>query len=263
MLLTLRLWLGCRIYGTVGDPRMPAGVRVGRKRMIKLNCKTPEVEALSYVAANTTFPCPKVHRIHRYRGKLAIELDFLPACRNLLNCWRQLSTDEQRGVVEDVSTFVQQLRALPFKDPHRISSTSGGPCRSVRISSSSLCGPFDHSAAFHECLRGGLTLEGNDSTFGDAVSRVHNRSYIVKFTHGDLAAQNILVRGGKVVAIVDWECAGWYPEYWEYTSAHYNYVLLPEFYDKLSAASDRYDEELKAERELWKILDQPLDQISG
>jgi aminoglycoside phosphotransferase len=39
------------------------------------------------------------------------------------------------------------------------------------------------------------------------------------FTHGDLSSLNILVRGGDIVGIVDWETAGWYPSYWEYTTA--------------------------------------------
>jgi hypothetical protein len=73
--------------------------------------------------------------------------------------------------------------------------------------------------------------------------------------------QNILVRSdATVAAIIDWECAGWYPEYWEYTMAHYNAVLLPEFYDMLRERIDRYDEELEAERILWQKLDQPLDE---
>jgi hypothetical protein len=29
---------------------------------------------------------------------------------------------------------------------------------------------------------------------------------------------NIITRGDEVVGIVDWETAGWWPEYWEYTS---------------------------------------------
>ncbi|KAK6856449.1 hypothetical protein PG995_006636 [Apiospora arundinis] len=39
------------------------------------------------------------------------------------------------------------------------------------------------------------------------------------FTHGDLNPSNIFVRGDEVVGIIDWETAGWYPDYWEYTSA--------------------------------------------
>lgn len=39
------------------------------------------------------------------------------------------------------------------------------------------------------------------------------------FTHGDLSSLNILVRSDEVVGIIDWETAGWYPSYWEYTTA--------------------------------------------
>jgi aminoglycoside phosphotransferase (APT) family kinase protein len=36
------------------------------------------------------------------------------------------------------------------------------------------------------------------------------------FTHGDLAPRNIIVKDGKIAALLDWEVSGWYPEYWEY-----------------------------------------------
>jgi aminoglycoside phosphotransferase (APT) family kinase protein len=39
------------------------------------------------------------------------------------------------------------------------------------------------------------------------------------FTHGDLSSLNILVRRDDILGLVDWETAGWYPPYWEYTSA--------------------------------------------
>jgi hypothetical protein len=37
------------------------------------------------------------------------------------------------------------------------------------------------------------------------------------FTHADLAPRNILVDKStyEITGIVDWECAGWYPDYWE------------------------------------------------
>lgn len=38
------------------------------------------------------------------------------------------------------------------------------------------------------------------------------------FTHGDLNPFNVFVRDGLVVGILDWEFAGWYPAYWEYTA---------------------------------------------
>ena len=42
----------------------------------------------------------------------------------------------------------------------------------------------------------------------------------VHFTHGDLLPHNILVDGSKITAIIDWETAGYYPEFWEYCRMH-------------------------------------------
>lgn len=53
----------------------------------------------------------------------------------------------------------------------------------------------------------------------------------IVFTHGDLHPRNIMVswegnqrsvaaaENLRVTAILDWEFAGWYPEYWEFVKA--------------------------------------------
>ncbi|KAF8810933.1 hypothetical protein BYT27DRAFT_7221754 [Phlegmacium glaucopus] len=42
----------------------------------------------------------------------------------------------------------------------------------------------------------------------------------VYLTHGDLLPHHILVDGSRITAIVDWETAGYYPEFWEYCRMH-------------------------------------------
>jgi Phosphotransferase enzyme family len=42
----------------------------------------------------------------------------------------------------------------------------------------------------------------------------------VHLTHGDLLPHNILVEGSKITGILDWETAGYYPEFWEYCQMH-------------------------------------------
>jgi hypothetical protein len=143
----------------------------------------------------------------------------------------------------------------------KISATKGGACRDVRIGSSGLFGPFDNVASFHRCLRGGVESDSTCEVFGAKIDSVHSRSYSIRFTHRDLGVPNILIRDGKVVAIIDWECSGWYPEYWEYTKAHYNSVLVPELYEMLRQHIPRYDAESAAERELWRVFDQPYDTL--
>ncbi|KAM0714212.1 hypothetical protein Q7P37_009999 [Cladosporium fusiforme] len=40
--------------------------------------------------------------------------------------------------------------------------------------------------------------------------------FSIRFTHGDLSPRNIIVKNGTIQALIDWEYAGWYPEYFEY-----------------------------------------------
>lgn len=47
----------------------------------------------------------------------------------------------------------------------------------------------------------------------------------IYFTHGDLTLGNIIVSNEsgsyRIAGIIDWEQAGWYPEYWEYCKMLY------------------------------------------
>ncbi|KAF2789411.1 hypothetical protein K505DRAFT_328268 [Melanomma pulvis-pyrius CBS 109.77] len=36
--------------------------------------------------------------------------------------------------------------------------------------------------------------------------------------------------------IVDWAFGGWYPEYWEYTTAHYGLMNIPDWYSEFGRA---------------------------
>ncbi|KXT05649.1 hypothetical protein AC578_5629 [Pseudocercospora eumusae] len=263
MFLSLRIWLGRRPFGVIGDCNWPAGFLLSPSHLLNWPCEAPELEALRYVSENTTIPVPRIYGTHHWHGKLAIEMQFFKDCETLNVAWRHLTSEQRREIVTEVAGYVAQLRALQPLNASKISSTLGGPCRDVRVGSVKLFGPFQDSDEFHQAIRGGVPSDNVKDIFGEQVASTHARKYETKFTHGDLGVQNILVRDGKVVAIIDWECSGWYPQYWEYTKAQYNRVLLPEFYEMLDEMIERYEEELGAERELWRLFDQPLDQAEG
>lgn len=261
MWLALRFWLGRRLFSVIGDRTYPAGIRISPGRVVKWPCEMSEMDAQCYIAKTTSIPVPKVYRTHLFHGGVAIEMEFMRGT-SLYNCWTSLTIDEKSSIMQQLRFYVKQLRALKPPKEDVVASTHGGPCREIRVGYATF-GPFDTPDAFHACLRGGISLEGAKETFGKLVSQCHARKYSTRFTHGDLAVQNILVRGGTIVAILDWECAGWYPEYWEYTKAHYNRYNIPDFYEMIGEQMTRYDDELAAERSMWRIFDQPLDQSSG
>jgi thiamine kinase-like enzyme len=72
------------------------------------------------------------------------------------------------------------------------------------------------------------------------------------FTHADLNPFNILVRGDDVVGIIDWEFAGWYPHYWEYTSNWLGSITKAVWQDSLDKFLDPFPEELRMEKTRYK-----------
>ncbi len=36
---------------------------------------------------------------------------------------------------------------------------------------------------------------------------------------------NIMIRDGRIAAIIDWEFSGWYPPYWEYGASWYGHPV--------------------------------------
>ncbi|KAG9233424.1 hypothetical protein BJ875DRAFT_464182 [Amylocarpus encephaloides] len=51
------------------------------------------------------------------------------------------------------------------------------------------------------------------------------RSDASVFTHGSVAPRNIMVgETNHITGILDWESAGWYPDYWEYAN-----IMRPQY----------------------------------
>lgn len=197
-MLSVRLWLGKRLFGEIGSGFLPAGTRVSPKRWIKWS-KAPEVEALEFVAANTKISVPKVYKTFTRDGYLLVEMEYVkgePITKN----WRNLTLDQKRSLMEELGGYLRQLKDLKPPEGCLISSTQGGPCSNVRIGRR-LFGPFKTVDAFHECLRGGTALD--DPAFNENMELVHSRPYEIRYTHSDISISNILVHDGKIAAIID------------------------------------------------------------
>lgn len=66
------------------------------------------------------------------------------------------------------------------------------------------------------------------------------KRHSICFTHADLRPQNIMVRGGSITGILDWELSGWYPEYWEFAKALYVWRWQNDWVDYLTRALEPY-----------------------
>ena len=81
-----------------------------------------------------------------------------------------------------------------------------------------LAGPFDSERDFVKGLAESLEARAEGSWIKlimVLLGQLPDHGDHSVLTHGDLNARNILVRGSKIVAILDWDQAGYYPEHWE------------------------------------------------
>ncbi|KFY83020.1 hypothetical protein V500_10217 [Pseudogymnoascus sp. VKM F-4518 (FW-2643)] len=147
--------------------------------------------------------------------------------REIGQVYPSLSVDAKATALAELKTYLATIRQWksPWGDA-RICAITGGPIRSIRVPNH-IVGPYETSDEFHDYL---LAPARNSSSFKsqelfeESLQRARKLRTLerpgVKFTHGDLKHHNILVgQEGHITGFLDWEAAGWYPDFWEYTTA--------------------------------------------
>jgi aminoglycoside phosphotransferase (APT) family kinase protein len=205
-------------------------IRVGNNLVVKSgNIRSHEAETLRFIATNTTIPVPKVHDIHWEDGKVvAIVMDYMPGKR-LDEAWDTLDLDQKLSIASELHSYINQLRDLKGS---YIGAIDRGKAVIGQIASIE-GGPFDSEQQFNEFILGDIVKSAPDILRHYAKFALMDDHEIV-FTHADFSPRNILVEGGRVTAILDWEYAGWYPEHWEYIQALRQLKPMPDWPEYLS-----------------------------
>ncbi|PVH73062.1 kinase-like protein [Cadophora sp. DSE1049] len=180
----------------------------------------PEAATLKYIAENTSIPVPKVYCAFSRKGSAYIVMQKIRG-QMLGEGWNERSSESQAAILEQLKGMVVELRALKHTESQRVSNVAGGPIWDCRLQGKTMWhGPFKTIHDFHKHLRGGFDADSKHyPDFSDMIALQDIDWGPPVFTHGDLSSLNILVRGDKIVGIIDWETSGWYPGYWEYTTA--------------------------------------------
>lgn len=188
------------------QPNLRKIIRIAKDRLLKYgpqgNIKL-EAENMRYVAESTTIPLPRVHEIQTHdSGVMSILMDYIEG-QTLQDAWSGMTSSQKISVAQELHEYILQLRALK-------------PEQDGQLTSEDIC--VQHSARFDEYLFSRTAI--STSGFGwDFVSSKWSEGVV--FAHGDLAPRNILVDDlGHVTAILDWEFAGWHPEWWDTVRAY-------------------------------------------
>ncbi|RMD42157.1 hypothetical protein DV735_g2944, partial [Chaetothyriales sp. CBS 134920] len=154
----------------------------------------------------------------------------------LESCWESLSRPERTSVCEQLRSIidrVRQLRQDPADDPF-LGSVNRDPYADIVFTNGTLprAGPFRSVTEFHDWLsamikRGkGVHWPGYaEEDIPDPYRRLLPDDSTVVFTHADLHPSNIMVTQDsspcRVVALIDWQQSGWYPDYWEFCKTEF------------------------------------------
>ncbi|MCJ1361186.1 hypothetical protein MMC16_000284 [Acarospora aff. strigata] len=214
------------------------------------------------VARAAGLPVPKVLCYGEHpdtpHAPISILMTRMPG-RELSAVYRILSSEKQATIRSELKTYLDVMRSWPNPwGGDRICSVSGTAIRSVRVPFHSM-GPYENETELNDYLIKPAWNDGfkSVSDYEEALATAKQMQSIphkVVFTHGDLLHHNILIHDGHVSAILDWEAAGWLPEYWEYTTAwrfmppgHWWYTVVE------ALGGGEYLKELECEKALMAL----------
>ncbi|KAK2807524.1 hypothetical protein FQN50_005392 [Emmonsiellopsis sp. PD_5] len=172
-----------------------------------------ETDAMKFIAANTTIPVPKVYETRFADSNTSessdIIIEYMPG-ETLEKAWPTLSEDDRISICQQLGGYLAQLQNLKGK---RIEAMNGARV-TVGLRFPRLGGPFETEAEFNDFLVDGVHKRVTRKLKQYARAALID-THEIHFAHGDFNPRNILVDGGKVTAILDWEKAGWFPAYWD------------------------------------------------
>lgn len=203
------------------------------------NLDLTEAENLKFIREHTDIPVPKVLNCYKKDGIGYILMDFIEG-EMLNNAWPKLSPEAKNTILTELSDYIRQMRQIPARPDNMIviGSVTGGPAVDQRSMGPIKGGPFKSEEEFNDWQLDQL-LPGIPLSNRDMYHAMQKADHAIVFSHGDLGFHNVLVQNGHVVAIIDWESAGWMPEHWDYCKSAWHisgsddlYLALKRLYEK-------------------------------
>ncbi|KZV69130.1 kinase-like protein [Peniophora sp. CONT] len=130
----------------------------------------------------------------------------------------EMTPEQLDHVADQLSCLLTEFRSLKSTS---IGSVTGGPFKNVFFpwpyTPESPWSSVDEYISYYR----DLLSEYCAPDYVDELLACLPRDASVHLIHGDLLPRNILVDGSTVTAILDWEFAGHYPDFWEYARMHH------------------------------------------
>ncbi|KAF8852765.1 hypothetical protein BDZ45DRAFT_707269 [Acephala macrosclerotiorum] len=208
---------------------------IGHNQLIKMQCHPTEFEAMEFVRQNTTIPIPKVFGAYnRIDGSQDLVMELVPG-HTLNVTWQTLTPEQKTSLVTELAGYLERLRGLQPPKEGFVGSSMLGSGYDHRLGCRRF-GPFESIADFHKFVRRGDSMD--------------------LWAFDKDVTNNIMVVNEKITGIIDWEFAGWFPEYWEYTKMYFGWrPYRADFYYEMDKVLTTYPQELAADKATLKEYD--------
>ncbi|KAM5472338.1 hypothetical protein MauCBS54593_002929 [Microsporum audouinii] len=178
-----------------------------------------EVEAMKLVAKHTSVPLPEViySLIDDHSGEIG--MTTIPGT-TLESLWDKLDGETKKSICHETWDQIAKLREIPQPPalkPFFQCLADGSPTLDALIEDLDRSGTplYTDEDVRTRIYRRYLHFGG--LRYKNELPDMLPRSSQTVFTHADIAPRNIMVDDNyHITGILDWEYAGWYPDYWEY-----------------------------------------------
>ncbi|KAM0806485.1 putative Aminoglycoside phosphotransferase domain-containing protein [Seiridium cardinale] len=175
------------------------------------------------VRERTSIPVPRVLKSFK-QPEPEISVIFMEYVDDdpLDQAWDTFNQDQKQHIIGQLRCYLDELRQIKGEF---IGSVDGSVCcDQIFANRAHDYGPYESEEMFRsgiiESLRACDANPAWTEVVAGFIGAMPKHDQVV-LTRGDLVPGNILVKDGLVFGIVDWEMAGFFPLYWEYTKAHF------------------------------------------
>ncbi|BGP11158.1 hypothetical protein JCM10049v2_007057 [Rhodotorula toruloides] len=194
----------------------------GRDIIVKygISVSSGEADVMRMIKANTSIPVPKVYGVvhEEATGETFIYMELVDGI-TLAEAWSNLSPLELAAIQRDFSAYIAELATL--EPPHdvvlgacnnKLDTRVGESCHALLVRKPEpVMRTIEDFAGWirseMDRRRGALLrLPPSPANLDQLLT-----SSVVGFVHADLHGENILIKNGRIAAIIDWELTGWLP----------------------------------------------------
>lgn len=175
-----------------------------------------EARNLQFLEQRTSIPIPKFVLDYEHNDRYFIQTERIYG-DTLNTVWASLSAADKERIAKQTAEYISQLRKL--QSPY-MQSLGEQPLFSTFLFRDGFGQPHGPLSSDDELWAAWTPVlkhlpEKARLRFRERMPSAEPYT----FTHGDLSIGNIIVDGGNLAGILDWESSGYFPVWWEFTCA--------------------------------------------